>query len=256
MVGLCRTTGAAHATARSSAWFQPSPFPALPTPATAAVVSAAIRSIRCREYCVLRATCCVQRAAYGKEARGERGAACGVRCGGASGRVASGGDGVGCGVRREVRRVGGQSDEELAREAAQSRRKPSNDQLNLEMYVDGLALRISKFVQTVVQNVVWARYLSKRARFGQEICPSPTFGFGKRPVGERFVVSIPKIKIGQRKTAPVEMLLGSRELSPSSTKFFFVGPTAEEVGPIIAQVNRRAPSSKRQYKYVVLNGGW
>jgi hypothetical protein len=61
------------------------------------------------------------------------------------------------------------------------------------MYVDGPVLREIEFVQTVVQNVVWARHLSKSARFGQEICPIPTFGLGERPIGERFVVSKPKI---------------------------------------------------------------
>jgi hypothetical protein len=48
IMGLDRTTGAARATARSSAWFHPSPLPGLPAPTTASVVTPAIQGNCCR----------------------------------------------------------------------------------------------------------------------------------------------------------------------------------------------------------------
>jgi hypothetical protein len=48
-------------------------------------------------------------------------------------------------------------------------------------------------VQTIAQMTVWARNWSKLARFGKDFYPSPNFGLGKRPGGEGFVVSEPKI---------------------------------------------------------------
>jgi hypothetical protein len=48
LIGLCRTSGAVRATARSSAWFHPSPLPALPAPVAASIVTPAIQGNCCR----------------------------------------------------------------------------------------------------------------------------------------------------------------------------------------------------------------
>jgi hypothetical protein len=48
LMGLCRTSGAARATLRSSAWFHPSPLPALPAPVAASVATPAIQGSCCR----------------------------------------------------------------------------------------------------------------------------------------------------------------------------------------------------------------
>jgi hypothetical protein len=48
LMGLCRTAGEARSTARSSAWFHPSPLPALPAPVAASVVTPAIHGNYCR----------------------------------------------------------------------------------------------------------------------------------------------------------------------------------------------------------------
>jgi hypothetical protein len=48
LMGLCRTSEATRAIARSSAWFHPSPLLALPAPVAASVITPAIQGNCCR----------------------------------------------------------------------------------------------------------------------------------------------------------------------------------------------------------------
>jgi hypothetical protein len=50
-----------------------------------------------------------------------------------------------------------------------------------------------EFVQKLAQSTVWARNLPKVSHFGQDFGPHPNLGLGEGPVGERFLVSKPKI---------------------------------------------------------------
>jgi hypothetical protein len=162
LIGLCRTSGAARATARSSAWFHPSPLPALPAPVAASVVTPAIQG-----------NCCRGRGGSVRKA-GER---------------STKGE---CGSTRQVHGM---------LEGVPSTRCRVRDASKLSIFLylrpGGNECRWARFVgnvlvQTIAQKTVWARNSSKMSRFGQDFDPCPNFGLGERPGGERFVVSKPK----------------------------------------------------------------
>jgi hypothetical protein len=161
-LGLCRTLGAALATARSSAWFHHSPLPALPASVAASVVTPARRAT------VVEGA----GAACGKQGKGLRRASVGVVVKYTACSKASRAHAAGCGT-------------------------PSKLSIFPNLRPGGNECRWARFlgnvlVQTIAQKTIWARNSSKMSRFGQDFDPCPNFGLGERPGGERFVVSKPK----------------------------------------------------------------
>jgi hypothetical protein len=153
IMGLCRTTGAARATTRSSAWFHPNPLPGLADPVAASVVTPAIQG-----------NCCRGRGGSVRKA-GERSTKgeCGsigryTACSKASRPYSAG-----CGMH-------------------------SNLSIFPYLRSGGNECRWARFegdflVQTIAQKTVWARKnSSKMARFGHDSDPCPTLDLGKGPM--------------------------------------------------------------------------